>query len=198
MSLSLKEATGSHPGAAECRTAEARSGSALRDRVFWLLGTSFGLSHLPVAPGTWGALPGVALFVLIVKGSPASWHIWLIGVATAITSWLTVALGPWAEHYWQTKDPKRYVLDEVVGFLVTVLLFRTPDLWLTCIWAFAVTRGFDIVKPPPVRRLEALPHGWGILLDDVLASVYAALALNILAANFPGLFGGLPFLVTPW
>ncbi|MBI5572176.1 MAG: phosphatidylglycerophosphatase A [Desulfomonile tiedjei] len=174
------------------------SGKALQDRIYWLLGTSFGLSYLPVAPGTWGALPGVLLFLLIVEGTPPDWHLWLIGLATVLVSWFTVAAGPWAERYWQTKDPRKYVPDEVAGFLVTVLLFRAPDPWLTCIWAFVVTRFFDILKPPPARRLETIPGGWGILLDDVLTSLYAALTLNILAVSFPQFFGGLPFLVTAW
>ena len=79
-----------------------------------------------------------------------------------------------------------------------MLLFRTPDPWITCLWAFVVTRGFDILKPPPARRLETIPGGWGILLDDMLTSLYAALTLNILAVIFPEIFGGLPFLVTAW
>ena len=188
----------SDSAATRCPKAAPSSGTTVKDRICWLLGTSFGLSLLPVAPGTWGALPGVALFLLIVLGTPPSWHTWLIGLATVLVSWFTVAAGPWAERYWQTKDPRRYVPDEVAGFLVTVLLFRAPDPWLTCLWAFVVTRGFDILKPPPARRIEAISGGWGILLDDVLTSVYAALTLNILAVYFPAFFGGLPFLVTSW
>ena len=97
------------------------------------------------------------------------------------------------------KDPRRFVLDEVAGFLVTVLLFRTPDPILTAIWAFLFSRIMDIVKPPPARLLERLPAGWGILLDDVVASLYAAALLHILARILPAYwFGGppvtLPFL----
>ena len=177
---------------------EVGSSMNFRDKVFWFVGTSFGLAYLPIAPGTWGALPGVAIFALIVRTTPAAYHTWLIGVATLLVSVLTVALSPWAELYWKVKDPRKYVPDEVAGFLVTVLLFRTPDLMLTIVWAFIVTRILDIIKIPPARQLEALPAGWGILLDDVASSIYAVVLLNAAAVLFPGLFGGPPFLVSTW
>jgi phosphatidylglycerophosphatase A len=172
--------------------------TSLREWVFLLLSTSFGLAYLPIAPGTWGALPGPLIYLLIVGFAAPGVHTMLIAGVLMAVCVLTVALSPWAERYWQMKDPKKYVPDEVAGFLVTVLLFRTPDPWLTCLWAFVVTRFVDIVKPPPARQLEALPGGWGILLDDVVASLYAALFLNILAANLPVLFGGPPLLALPW
>jgi phosphatidylglycerophosphatase A len=171
---------------------------SVRDKIYWLIGTSFGLAYLPVAPGTWGALPGVAIFVLIVKGTPAAYHTWLIGGAMVLVSVVTIALSPWAERYWRVKDPRKYVPDEVAGFLVTVFLFRTPDLLLTTVWAFMVTRILDIIKIPPARQLEALPAGWGILLDDVASSIYAVLLLNGVATLFPSWFGGSPFLFSAW
>jgi phosphatidylglycerophosphatase A len=178
-----------------------RTGGApwtLRDRLFLLLGTSFGLAYLPIAPGTWGALPGPLIYLLIVGFAGPQAHTALIAGALAAVCVLTIALSPWAERYWQMKDPKKYVPDEVAGFLVTVLLFRTPDPWLTTVWAFVITRIVDIVKPPPARQLEALPGGWGILLDDVASSLYAALFLNIFASHLPGLFGGPPILWGAW
>jgi phosphatidylglycerophosphatase A len=103
-----------------------------------------------------------------------------------------VWLGPWAERRWNRKDPQMVVLDEVAGFLTTVLLFSPdPDrvsLLALTVWAFAMTRFFDILKPPPVHLLERLPHGWGILLDDVAASLYAVAALWILYRFCPVLF----------
>ena len=68
------------------------------------------------------------------------------------SSVLCVALCPWAERYWGKKDPGRCVLDEVAGYFVTVLIFRTPNLWLTVVWTFLASRVFDIVKPPPARQ----------------------------------------------
>jgi len=90
-------------------------------------------------------------------------------------SWVTVALGTWAETYYARKDSQVFVTDEVAGFLLTVLLFHLPEQpVLTTLWAFPVTRVIDIVKIPPAKRLERLPAGWGVLADDLLGSVYAA------------------------
>jgi len=69
---------------------------------------------------------------------------------------------------------------------------------LTTVWAFMVTRILDIIKIPPARQLEALPAGWGILLDDVASSIYAVLLLNGVATLFPSWFGGSPFLFSAW
>ena len=163
------------------------------DRIFQLLATSFGLAYLPIAPGTWGSIPGAAVFLLISWTAAPADHAWWIALALVVVCILSVALGPWAERYWGVKDPSRFVLDEVAGFLVTVLFFRTPDSFLTAIWAFLFSRIMDIVKPPPGRLLERLPAGWGILLDDVVASLYAAALLHILARILPAYwFGGPP------
>ena len=160
-----------------------------RDRILFVVGTSFGLGLAPVAPGTAGALPGVAIFAVIALTAPAALQAWLIALALLVVSVLTIAWSPWAERYWGKKDPGNYVLDEVAGFLLTVLLFRVPSLLLTIVWAFVVTRALDILKPPPARQLEKLPRGWGILADDLCSSLYAGAVLHLAAACFPCLFG---------
>jgi len=163
------------------------------DRIRIALGTAFGLAYLPIAPGTWGSLPGVAIFLLISWTSAPTHHGFWIALALIAVCLLCLALGPWAERYWGVKDPRRFVPDEVAGFLVTVLFFRTPDPISTAIWAFLFSRIMDIAKPPPGRLLERLPSGWGILLDDVVASLYAAALLHILARILPAYwFGGPP------
>ncbi len=163
------------------------------DRIFQLLATSFGLAYLPIAPGTWGSLPGAGIFLLVSGTSAPTDHAWWIGLSLVVVCLLCLALSPWAERHWGQKDPGRFVLDEVAGFLVTVFLFRTPDPTLTAIWAFIFSRIMDIVKLPPARQLERLPAGWGILLDDVVASLYAAALLHILARILPAYwFGGSP------
>ena len=159
------------------------------DRILAAIGSAFGLGYVPFAPGTAGALPGVAIFVVIaVVGSPTL-HSWLIALSLLLVSVVTFAMSPWAERYWGKKDPGCFVLDEVAGFLFTVLLFRTPSVLVTVAWAFPVTRVIDILKPPPARQLERLPAGWGILADDLCSSLYAAAILHGAAACFPGLFG---------
>ncbi len=158
------------------------------DRVRWLLATCLGLGLAPLAPGSFGALLGIPIYVAIVVGTPATAHTWLIGVALLISCWVTIWLAPWAERYWQRKDSGNFVTDEVAGFLMTVLLFRVPSVWATVVWAYTVTRIIDVLKVPPAKRLEHLPAGWGVVADDLLGSVYAAALLHGLASWFPAWF----------
>ena len=159
-----------------------------RERLPVLVVTSFGLGCVPGVPGTAGSLAGVAIVALIRFAAPAWSYIWLVGLALLVVCVLTIALTPWAERHWGRKDPGAFVLDEVAGVLVTAALFRVESL-LILLWVFAVTRVFDILKPPPIHRLEALPHGWGVLADDVWASLYAAAVLHGIALWFPWLLG---------
>lgn len=163
--------------------------SRWRHQVLWLVGTSFGLGYTPWIPGTAGALPGVGIYIVLALTTTGLVQTILIFAALVATCLLTIALGSWAEEYWRVKDPKTFVLDEVMGFLGTVLLFRTPDLIRTVLWAFLVTRVIDIIKIPPARQLERLPAGIGIVADDLCSSVYAALLLHLCAKCFPHWFG---------
>ncbi len=159
-----------------------------KDRILLAVGTAFGLGFAPVAPGTAGALLGVGAFVCIALAAPAALQPWLIAACLLFVCVLTILMSPWAERHWGRKDPPRFVLDEVAGFLLTVLLFRGTGMVSTAVWAFGVTRLADIVKPPPARQLERLPAGWGILMDDLCTSLYAAAALHLLIHQFPALF----------
>jgi phosphatidylglycerophosphatase A len=117
-----------------------------------------------------------------------------MGLALLLTCAAAVPLGYWAERYWKTHDPKYFVLDEAAGFFLTALLIREGDVYWTALCAFLATRFFDVVKPFPARRLERLPGGWGILLDDLAASLYAAASLHAAAWLFPQLPGPLRLL----
>ena len=132
----------------------------------------------PFAPGTVGTLGGVAIAWAL---SGTSGYLYWSLAACAALYLLGRALGPWSERYTGKKDPGVFVLDEVIGYLITVAWFRGPSpaaLFL----AFFVFRFFDIVKPPPARRLERLGGGDGILLDDVVAGLYG-LVLVMLPAR---------------
>jgi len=87
-------------------------------------------------------------------------------------------LGDWAEEYAGKKDPGIFVVDEVIGYLVTVLWMQGPSL-LALTVAFFVFRFFDIFKPPPARRMERLGGGDGILLDDVIAGCYGLVVMAL-------------------
>jgi phosphatidylglycerophosphatase A len=130
-------------------------------------------------PGTCGALLGPLTYIPLALAAPTE-PLQSVLLAIALAAWcaITVALGGWAEHYYRKKDSQTFVTDEVAGFLLTVLLFRLSDPWITTLWAFPVTRIIDIIKVPPARRLEKLPRGWGVLADDLLGSIYAAAVLH--------------------
>lgn len=155
-----------------------------------LLASCFGLGYSPIMPGTCGALLGPAIYIplaLAFKSEPLQSV--LTAAALLVWCWITVALGGWAEAYYQKKDSQVFVTDEVAGFLLTVLLFHFPEQpVLTTLWAFPVTRIIDILKIPPARRLERLPSGWGVLADDLLGSVYAAAVLYAVRWTVPAWF----------
>lgn len=155
---------------------------SLGDRLRWLLVSSGGLGCSPFAPGTVGTLGGVALAVGLQAASPT--------LAVALWSWGAAAVVLWLWGSLQSRfvarviggeDPGLFVLDEVVGYVVTVataaaLLGRLPD-GLDHAAAFVAFRVFDVLKLPPARQLEDLPGAWGIMADDVAAGVQAGLVL---------------------
>jgi phosphatidylglycerophosphatase A len=132
----------------------------------------------PVAPGTFGTLAGV-LIAWALSGQP-NYLLWTLAAA-AVCYAVGRALGPWAEAYAGKKDPGIFVLDEVVGYLITVAWLAGPSLLALAV-AFFVFRFFDVVKPGLARRAERIPGGDGILLDDVVAGVYG-LVLVMLPAR---------------
>lgn len=138
--------------------------------------TCGGLGLVPVAPGTFGTLGGVlCAWLLAESGNYLLWSLLLIGVLYAVGR----SLGEWSERRAGGKDPGFFVLDEVIGYLVCCLWVRGPSLLALAV-AFFVFRLFDVLKPPPVRRVERIGGGDGILLDDVLAGVYGWLVMAAL------------------
>jgi phosphatidylglycerophosphatase A len=155
--------------------------SRAREFLYLAIGTSFGLGLSPVAPGSFGALIGVAYHVGVVVYGPAPWHVpaLVAGLAAVVAAnhWLT----PWAVARWNDEDPRHFVLDEVAGYLVVPILFRGGELWQVALYGFLLFRVFDIIKIPPARQIDQNLHGpWGIVLDDLISGVYAALALYAL------------------
>lgn len=149
--------------------------------------TFFGLGYAPVASGTFGTLGGIALAALI----GLTWPSVYLPLVAALAVGLALAgapVGDWAERRYGRKDPGEYVLDEVVGYLVAVLWPVFPG-WTHLGLAFVYFRLTDILKPPPARQLERVRGGWGILLDDVVAGIWALLMLVATRLLFPGLFG---------
>lgn len=130
----------------------------------------------PIAPGTCGTLAGVAL-VYALAASP--WYgYWVLGLCVLFYV-VGRRLGPWAEARAGGKDPGFYVLDEVIGYMITMLGLAGPSFFAMLV-GFCLFRLFDIWKPPPARAMEALGGGDGILLDDVIAGGYGLLGMLLL------------------
>jgi len=132
-----------------------------------LLGSGLGLGLIPFAPGTFGTLGGVLLAWLCPS------DLALIATAAAVFTvglLLAARLGG--------ADPGWFVLDEVAAYLLVPLTLGRS--WWVWGGAFLFFRVFDIAKPWPIRRLEKVPGGWGVMLDDLLAALYAHAALRLL------------------
>ena len=153
-----------------------------------LLASCFGLGRLPLAPGTWGSLPVAIVFGLM-------WHLGTSSILVSITmavlvlagSIICVKFAPAAIAATGKNDPGEVVADELAGQAVTFLaiqffipvILTTGQICIITAGGFLLFRLFDIVKPWPIRKLEKLPKGWGILADDLLAGVFAAIVLLI-------------------
>lgn len=150
-----------------------------------LLTSCFGLGWLPIAPGTWGSLPPTAIFAgLCYFGvSPLTVSIVMLVLILA-GSVICVKFAPASIDATGKIDPGEVVADELAGQAVTFVYASAyvvgfNQILITAILGFLLFRVFDIIKPWPIRKLEKFPKGWGILADDLLAGVYAAIILHI-------------------
>ena len=138
------------------------------------LATSAGVGYIPFAPGTFGSLAGLVLWWVLP--ADISFQLALIAVIFVAGSWS----GSVAERHFGTTDPGPVVIDEVLGMLVT--LFLNPVTWVGAVLGFLLFRLSDIVKPFPANKLEQLHGGIGVMADDLMAAIYANLALRIILA----------------
>ena len=141
------------------------------DRVAWGIATVGGVGLTPLVPGTAGSLVALVLLLLI------PFTVWSL----AATALAVAVVGIWAAGRTEARagehDPGIVVVDEVAGCLVAALAL--PQTWKWLLAAFIGFRILDIVKPYPVRQLQALPGGWGIVVDDLAAGAYTALVLHL-------------------
>jgi len=139
-----------------------------------LIATFFYVGYFPYAPGTLGTLAAVPLYY-IISGFP--YYLYLS--FTILFILLSVWAAGIAEWIYQEKDPGYIVADEVAGYLVTMAL--VPFTLTNIVIGFFLFRFFDIVKPPPSRQSERLKSGLGVVMDDVVAGVYANILLQIIS-----------------
>lgn len=142
------------------------------------LATNAGLGYAPFAPGTFGTLAGIPAFYYLSR---------LPGLLQFITLLAVIALSVWlcqrAGEYFNEADDSRIVIDELAGYLVTTAFL--PFTWGTAMLAFFWFRLFDILKPPPIGTIDRrFKNGFGVTFDDVLAGIFAAVAVRFCLALF--------------
>lgn len=142
-----------------------------------IIATFFGVGYFPVAPGTLTSLIVVLLYKFYLHS--LSWPFYLlllfllfsVGIFTSTKYSLEI----------KKHDPRRIVIDEAFGQLL--VLFQIGESWgtgwLPLLSCFLLFRIFDIIKPFPIKKVEKLPEGWGIVMDDLVAAVYAGVIINL-------------------
>jgi len=156
------------------------AGAARPATPLWasLIATFFGAGRLRPAPGTWGSLAATLLWWLLASHLPPAARVPVVLLLIAVTVAAGIPAATREARGCGKKDPSQVVIDEVAGQLLT--LIACPIRWQALLAGFILFRGFDIVKPPPVRNLEKLPDGLGIVADDLGAGVYALVILQLL------------------
>jgi phosphatidylglycerophosphatase A len=144
-----------------------------KGKLAFIFSSALGAGFFPVAQGTVGTLAGIPLVILFAHLNPFAGGV-LIFLFIILAVWSSQVTGTLLER----DDPAEVVIDEVAGILIT--FFLLPLSWLQLCFGFVLFRLFDILKPYPVRRLEKLKGGFGIVADDLMAGVYANLCLRLL------------------
>ncbi len=181
--------------------AKARAARSAKDYLALAIATC-GVGYLPLAPGTWGSLVGIGIYLLLRFSTFRFTEIFLpsdsflrfmplpIFTAAALVLITVITLiGSWAasraEELFGRKDPGKVVIDEVAGQLIALLPLvpRLDPGWSSIMVAFVLFRLFDIVKPYPARRFEKLESGLGIMSDDLVAGAYAAVGTSLIVAT---------------
>ena len=150
-------------------------------RFIIVLATWWGVGFCPIAPGTLGTLAAIPFFLLLS----------LLPLWTYLLCVLCIGLAAcWvagrAEQIFGEQDHRAIVIDEAVGFFAVMI--AVPPTWPYLLAGFILFRIFDVLKPPPIRFLErTVKGGYGVVLDDVLAALYAHIALRILFLFLPSI-----------
>jgi phosphatidylglycerophosphatase A len=151
-------------------------------RLGVFIATCAHIGYAPFAPGTFGSAVGLVVYYLVRRQASTTIELATIGVVLVIGLWSATE----AEHHFGGIDPGPVVIDEVVGMLITLALH--PVNVLGAITGFVIFRVLDVVKPWPARRLEHLPGGFGVVLDDAMAGIYGNLMMWGLIRLLPAWF----------
>lgn len=160
--------------------------------------TTFGVGYMPIAPGTFGSVVGVLIYlavasveasigILLIDGG---WRVdqvkawfWAINLLLLL---LFCLAGMWASsratEIFEDKDPQKVVSDEVMGQLIVFLFIPFGAHWFYIVAGFLLFRLFDVWKPYPIDYLQHMPKGIGVCADDILAGIYAGILLSLFYA----------------
>lgn len=174
---------------------ERRKPQGLNDYLALAIAT-VGVGYLPLAPGTWGSMVGVLIYlgfewllalIMIFEfgsdGKPtlAFWAVTTAAISVGLT--MLSLVGIWASsrstEFFGNSDPSQVVIDEVMGQLITFLFVPFTYSWTIILPGFLLFRLFDIWKPYPIDALQNLPGGLGVCADDIVAGVYAGVCLAV-------------------
>jgi phosphatidylglycerophosphatase A len=148
-------------------------------RLGVFIATCAHVGYAPVAPGTFGSAVGLVVYYLVRRQASTAVELSAIALILVVGLWSATE----AEHHFGGIDPGPVVIDEVIGMLITLALH--PVNVAGAIVGFFIFRVLDVVKPWPARRLELLPGGFGVVLDDVMAGVYGNLLMWGLVGLLP-------------
>jgi phosphatidylglycerophosphatase A len=149
-------------------------------RIALLIATVGGAGYVPLAPGTVGSAVGVLVY-LATRDAEATTQVILFTAICLVGTWASTI----AARHFGRDDPSHVVVDEVAGQLATFLLL---DVGVAgALTGFLLFRLMDVIKPWPANRLEALPAGFGVMADDLMAGAYGWLVLLLLIQVVPGL-----------
>ena len=140
--------------------------------------TVFGIGRMPPWPGSWGSAAAVLLWAGVAHLIRPELRVGANVALAVLATLVGIPAATQVARAYATKDPQFVVIDEVAGQWIA--LIAAPLAWKTFLVGFILFRTFDILKPPPVRQLERLPEGMGIVLDDVAAGLYALAVMQLL------------------
>jgi phosphatidylglycerophosphatase A len=174
--MAMTEASPTEPSVQHTKKGSARP---TRPYWAWTISTFFGVGALKPGPGTWGSAAAVLTWMLIARHLPQPMLIPGALFYCALATAIGIPAATLTARACHRDDPSHVVIDEVAGQMLT--LVAAPITWKAQITGFILFRAFDIIKPPPIRRLERLrPEGVGIVVDDLAAGVYGLIILQLL------------------
>jgi phosphatidylglycerophosphatase A len=142
-------------------------------RLIKIITSFFYIGHSPVMPGTLGSLAGLLIYFVVKDKLP----VYIFSILFLFA--LGILFSSEAERVYKRKDAQMIVIDEACGMMLSLFLVQY-SLWIM-ILGFVLFRVFDIIKPPPARRIEKFSGAYGVMFDDVIAAIYTNLVLQIVS-----------------